>query len=339
VTSPSSWQMFVLLRPAVVLSSRFASVASFSGQAFSRRRPTLRSQSSGLESAWEYGEKTPWQDTESTQQLRTPSSSPLLFSETDLGQIRAATEALRAFTLADRFDQFRRVASSRTSRVAAGFERASNPNNVWACLRTIDAAGVQEVDFVLDDAHALTQRRAKRGEPPRAGVGAYGLRRTDMASAMGSQKWLTLAGHDSAEAMCASLRDRGFLVCATDLGPGAVPVSELFPPANDQDSAEQKYAVIFGNEEVGISPELRACADRRFYVPMRGFAESFNLSVAAAAVLSHLDARGYLAPDLDAAHQEALVLTWLLRSVKASRPILARRRLALPAAFRTHFLV
>lgn len=42
-----------------------------------------------------------------------------------------------------------------------------------------------------------------------------------------------------------------------------------------------------GNEDRGISDEIRELADETFYLPMCGFAESFNLSVATAIVLAY----------------------------------------------------
>jgi tRNA C32,U32 (ribose-2'-O)-methylase TrmJ len=46
-----------------------------------------------------------------------------------------------------------------------------------------------------------------------------------------------------------------------------------------------RLAIVMGTESTGVSPELLAAADRRIYLPMRGFADSLNLSVAAALVL------------------------------------------------------
>jgi len=45
-----------------------------------------------------------------------------------------------------------------------------------------------------------------------------------------------------------------------------------------------------GNEERGISDEMRDAADGAFFLPMVGFAESFNLSVATAITAAHLSA-------------------------------------------------
>jgi tRNA G18 (ribose-2'-O)-methylase SpoU len=47
----------------------------------------------------------------------------------------------------------------------------------------------------------------------------------------------------------------------------------------------EKLAIAFGTESVGCTEELLQAADARVYLPLRGFADSLNLSVAAALVL------------------------------------------------------
>ena len=43
-----------------------------------------------------------------------------------------------------------------------------------------------------------------------------------------------------------------------------------------------------GSELTGASPQLLAAADKRVYLPLHGFADSLNLSVAAAMVLQRM---------------------------------------------------
>lgn len=44
-----------------------------------------------------------------------------------------------------------------------------------------------------------------------------------------------------------------------------------------------------GNEERGISDTMRSLVDKTFYLPMYGFAESYNLSVATAITLAYMN--------------------------------------------------
>jgi hypothetical protein len=47
-----------------------------------------------------------------------------------------------------------------------------------------------------------------------------------------------------------------------------------------------------GNEERGITDEMRELCDETYVIPMRGFAESFNLSVGCALTLAYLSSLG-----------------------------------------------
>lgn len=48
--------------------------------------------------------------------------------------------------------------------------------------------------------------------------------------------------------------------------------------------------MVLGNEDRGISDEVKELCDHKIYLPMRGFAQSFSLSVGCAAMASHLNA-------------------------------------------------
>lgn len=81
-----------------------------------------------------------------------------------------------------------------------------------------------------------------------------------------------------------------------------------------------------GNEDRGISEEMRNLADETFTLPMCGFAESFNLSVATSITLAHLSAKsqhngnGPLKPgDMDEHETNCLYLKGLLHSLPQRR--------------------
>ena len=198
----------------------------------------------------------------------------------------------------------------------------SNPSNAWACLRTIDAFGVDGVHVCKDTLAAAASRAAARGqkvsEPQRH-------RYRKMTSAMGAQKWLSLREHETSRDMVDHLHGLGYAVAATDLGPGALDVSNV-------DWTERRYAIVFGNEEVGISDDMRRLADLRVKLPMKGLAESLNLSVSVGASLAHLSACDALEPDMDDASKNKLLLKWYMLSVKAAHPLLRRNGVVLEDA-------
>jgi hypothetical protein len=92
------------------------------------------------------------------------------------------------------------------------------------------------------------------------------------------------------------------LIYASDLNPKAKDVRELtwdvdYDNNNDGELQQKQrkqqqrpICIVMGNEECGISETLRTLADETFYLPMCGFAESYNLSVATAITLAYMKA-------------------------------------------------
>lgn len=148
-----------------------------------------------------------------------------------------------------------------------------------------------------------------------------------MKTAMGSQKWLDLGRHVSTKDCVQKLRSTGWTIVATDLSPGAVPFADI-------DFAKLgRYAIVLGNEERGITQEMRELCDHRVYLPMRGFAQSFSLSVGCAAIASHLSASGALpAGSLSVSERERILFMWYLDSVRGARQILKRNGFEFTAA-------
>ena len=54
------------------------------------------------------------------------------------------------------------------------------------------------------------------------------------------------------------------------------------------DAARDPLALVFGNEESGVSQEASNLADGGFFIPMGGFTQSLNLSVTVAVTLFSL---------------------------------------------------
>lgn len=119
----------------------------------------------------------------------------------------------------------------------------------------------------------------------------------------GNDSFLTIKEFDSTTACIEHLRAEGRQIWATDLSPAAVP---LEVGSGIPQPLPRKIAVVFGREADGCSQEILAAADRRVYLPLFGFTESLNLSVAAALVMQFLfsvcpEARGDLSEEEKAA--------------------------------------
>ena len=162
-----------------------------------------------------------------------------------------------------------------------------DPHNVSAIYRSCDAFGVSQVNLYYTNT-------------PFPALG-----RKTSASA---RKWVESVRHKDSEALMTSLRGQGMQVLATSCSPTARPLREW--------DFTHPTAVIMGNEHSGVEQDLLNVADGELYIPMYGMIQSFNVSVAAAIILSeaarHREPAGmYGAPRLDAAALEAKMDEWL----------------------------
>jgi tRNA (guanosine-2'-O-)-methyltransferase len=145
------------------------------------------------------------------------------------------------------------VVANRTRTLTVVMEAFCDPQNVNAVLRTCEAFGIQEL-------HAI--------EGP---MKPYDRNKKISQNA---DKWLDVRRWRSTSECLAHLRAAGFAIYVTHLGRGSRPLGEL--------SFAGKVALVFGNESRGVSDEAVRLADATYAIPMRGFVQSFNVSVAAA---------------------------------------------------------
>ena len=145
----------------------------------------------------------------------------------------------------------------RTSRLVLVLERPWNDENVQAVMRTAEAFGVQ---------HFWTVKHP------------YGRHRVSKTVTKGTHRWLTRRQFPDTESCIAALREENLEIWSTDLDPGA---KEILTP-RDLLPLPERFALVIGREVDGVSDELLEASHRRLYLPMRGFGESYNLSVATA---------------------------------------------------------
>jgi tRNA (guanosine-2'-O-)-methyltransferase len=162
-------------------------------------------------------------------------------------------------------------------------EAVRRRHNVSAILRTADALGLHQVHLVT------------------------GQFRPSAGAARGSERWIDIQRHATTTACITELRDRGFRCYAADLHPDA-----LTP---EQVPVEGPVALLFGSELSGVSDEARALVDGYVILPMLGFVESVNVSVAAALITRAVaDRRRAIAgADLSEAAKHQALTTWLER--------------------------
>jgi len=205
----------------------------------------------------------------------------------------------------------------RTSRLIIVVERCTNDHNYSAILRTAEALGVQNIWIIspqtinatleLDNtqgtdesnidkiAENATMRRSS-GPIVRA---ATDTEKKDRAMhhlyARKATEWLTVRDFEDTKTCIESLREEGYQIWATDLGQEASCLTEdgirQHLGGGTYDGGKlipNKVAIVFGTEAVGCTTEMLNAADLRVYLPLRGFADSLNLSVATALVVHQM---------------------------------------------------
>jgi tRNA (guanosine-2'-O-)-methyltransferase len=168
------------------------------------------------------------------------------------------------------------VVGSRLASVAVVLDRLLDAHNTAAILRTSEGLGLGNVSVVPHE-------EIDNGEAHR--------RVTQDA-----HKWLDVTKHATGAAAATALKARGFEVWAGHLDARAILYDEL--------PVDRPIALLFGNEHEGPSAETLAACTGTFRIPMAGFTQSFNVSVAAGISLARhaqrrrafLNAAGDLSP-------------------------------------------
>ena len=139
-------------------------------------------------------------------------------------------------------------------------ENIFDPLNISAVLRSCDAVGIREV-FVVYTKKYLDKRGLVLGK----------------RTSGGTFKWIDVYVFEELEECFRRVRARYGRILATSLGERSNSLYAL--------DLAQPTALLFGNEDDGVSPEALALCDGNFTIPQVGFAESLNISVACAVTL------------------------------------------------------
>lgn len=165
-------------------------------------------------------------------------------------------ELLEPFMIEERASKFTKIIENRIFDIVPVVEGLYDLGNVAAVCRTVEGLGIGSV-------HVIT------------GDGKY---KQSARTTQGSHKWLQTQYWDSTTECLSTAKESGYNIVVTDLE-AAVSLDEI--------DWTQKTLLLFGNEHAGVSEEAKKMADQRVIIPMHGFVESFNISVAAAMALKH----------------------------------------------------
>ena len=191
----------------------------------------------------------------------------------------------------EREDKLRSVIRQSQSDLCVVLENIFDPHNISAIVRTCDAVGIREV-FAYYSEEYLDKRGLQIGK--KTSAGAF--------------KWMDVYLFDDMDECFERVRKRYKRILSTHLGSESKSLYDL--------DLCQPTALLFGNEDEGISEEALAKSDGNFVIPQMGFVESLNISVAVAVSLYEASRqrseKGMYDenPVLDDAQQDLLFQRW-----------------------------
>ncbi len=157
----------------------------------------------------------------------------------------------------ERLNKIETVLSKRQPDLTIILENVFDPHNISAIMRNCDAVGIQEI-YVLNTKLPLHKE--------------WGFK-----SSRSALKWVTVHQFNTIEACIKDVKEKYKTILTTCLTPDAVSLYHI--------DFTGSVALVFGNEQHGISKEMSSCADGNFVIPQLGMLQSLNISVACAVTL------------------------------------------------------
>jgi tRNA (guanosine-2'-O-)-methyltransferase len=189
-------------------------------------------------------------------------------------------QEIGSFISKERISKMQTVAQKKSRHVLTIFENTQHAHNISAVLRSIDAFGFLDLFFVYSN---------------------EGVRfRANETIDRGASQWLLPKRFTSIDECAKILKENGYRIALVTLPDFSrtfddyqetLPSfsSNQFPSSEFQNFVgEDKIALVFGSELMGISPQWQPYADLYVSVNMNGFCESLNVSVCAGILLNSL---------------------------------------------------
>ena len=206
-------------------------------------------------------------------------------------------EHLLSFLTERRKNLFEEVISKRTRHFTIATEDVYQLHNTSAVMRSCDVFGIQ-------DLHVIEEKVSKK---------------IDREIAMGAQKWVNIDRHNSTKECIDNLKENGYQIIATTPHNNSAELKDF--------DISKKSAFFFGKEKEGLSDIVLDAADGYLKIPMYGFTESLNISVAAAIILQTLVSKlkdSDIDWELSEQEKNQIRLHWVKMSIKSSTKIIER---------------
>lgn len=197
----------------------------------------------------------------------------------------------------DRKQKIDKVADHRDFDIAVVLENIYDRGNASAVMRSAEAFGYTNIQMI------------ELGEK---------FKKANRVTS-GADKWAELTKWKSTKECVLNLKKNGFKIVATHLDSTSKNIDEI--------DFSGPTAFVLGNEKDGISQEMIELSDERVIIPMQGFVQSFNISVAGAIGLYHIyqyRKKHLKFPRLSPEEQRVLQAHYYMRSLESAYDILSR---------------
>lgn len=155
-----------------------------------------------------------------------------------------------------RAERFRQVLMRRTKKLSVVVEDCHDQHNATAIIRSCDAFGIDTIHIVSSHQRFKINKQVSRG----------------------THNFMEILIHKSIEDAYNLLKKENYLIFASDLtAPKVIHTNDL-----QKLYLTNPIALVFGEESSGLSEKASQLADGHFMIPMAGFAQSLNVSVALA---------------------------------------------------------
>ncbi|MFZ1749293.1 MAG: RNA methyltransferase [Saprospiraceae bacterium] len=159
----------------------------------------------------------------------------------------------------ERAGRFRNVIAHRQL-LTVILENVHDPHNIGAVIRSCDAVGIAEV-YIVYNQPSFNKLKQKVGKN----------------TSSGARKWVNTHYFGNIDECIAMVRTKYSKIYGTHLSEAAVSLYDL--------NLTEPVALMFGNEQHGITTEAQKHLDGNFIIPQYGMVQSLNISVACAVSL------------------------------------------------------
>jgi tRNA (guanosine-2'-O-)-methyltransferase len=196
---------------------------------------------------------------------------------------------------------FKDVLKKRTRHFTVILEDLFQKHNTSAITRSCEVFGIQDIHIIENKYKTYVSNQVGKG----------------------SQKWMTFHKYNeqmhNTQACIDAVKAKGYQIIATTPHENSDFVMDF--------DVSKKSAFVFGVEKEGVSDMMLDQADGFLKVPMYGFTESLNVSVAAAIVLQDVSTRlrnSNIDWELNPEESDEIYVSWLKKSIKSIDNIMER---------------